>query len=155
MANKEQLKSTLVSLGSLALKVRDRLSESHDQGTYANLLDEIKQSISNVEEITAALAEEMSEVNEAEVYASVSDARSWQIKLMGRVNFLKSFSANVNANVNVNVVVSELTVEINPIHPIKPLINLTKYSSFIKVVRIMTKILESCQSPANPFEKLV
>ena len=104
MANKDQLKSTLVSLGSLALKVRDRLSESHDQGTYANLLDEIKQSISNVEEITAALTEEMSEVNEAEVYANVSDARSWQIKLMDRVNFLESFSANANANVNVNVV---------------------------------------------------
>ena len=104
MANKDQLKSTLVSLGSLALKVRDRLSESHDQGTYVNLLDEIKQSISNVEEITAALAEEMSEVNEAEVYANVSDARGWQIKLMDRVNFLKSFSANANANVNVNVV---------------------------------------------------
>ena len=91
-------------MGPLALKVRDRLSESHDQGTYANLLDEIKQSISNVEEITAALAEVMSDVNEAEVYANVSDARGWQIKLMDRVNFLKSFSANANANVNVNVV---------------------------------------------------
>ena len=56
---------------------------------------------------------------------------------------------------NVDVVVNELTVEINPIHPIQPLIDLTKYSSFIKVVRIMTKVLEFCQSPANPFEKLV
>ena len=56
---------------------------------------------------------------------------------------------------NVNVVVNELTVEFNPIHPIKPLIDLTKYSSFIRVIRIMAKILEFCQSPANPFEKLV
>ena len=56
---------------------------------------------------------------------------------------------------NVNVVVNELTAEITPIHPIKPLIDFTKYSSFIRVVRIMTKILEFCQSPANPFEKLV
>ena len=104
MANKDHLKSTLVSLGSLALKVRDRLSESHDQGTYANLLDEIKQSVNNVEEITAELAEEMSEVDEGEVYASLSNARSWQIKLMDRVNFIESFSANANANVNVDVV---------------------------------------------------
>ena len=37
---------------------------------------------------------------------------------------------------NVEVVVKELTVEINPIHPIQPLIDLTKYSSFINVVRI-------------------
>ena len=99
MANKDHLKSTLVSLGSLALKVRDRLSESHDQGTYANLLDEIKQSVNNVEEITAELAEEMSEVDEGEVYASLSNARSWQIKLMDRVNFIESFSANANVNV--------------------------------------------------------
>ena len=104
MANQEQLKSTLVSLGSLTLKVRDHLSESYDQGTYANLLDEIKQSIYNVEEITAALVEKSSEVNEAEVYVNVSDARSWQIKLMNRIHFLESFNANANANVNVNVV---------------------------------------------------
>ena len=40
---------------------------------------------------------------------------------------------------NVEIVVKELMVEINPIHPIQPLIDLTKYSSFIKVVRIITK----------------
>ena len=104
MANKDHLKSTLVSLGSLALKVRDRLSESHDRGIYENLLDVIKQSVNNVEEITAELAEEMSEVDEGEVYVSLSNAISWQIKLMDRVNFIESFSANTNANVNVNVV---------------------------------------------------
>ena len=104
MANQEQLKSTLVSLGSLTLKVRDHLSESYDQGTYANLLDEIKQSICNVEEITAALVEKSSEVNEAEVCVNVSDARSWQIKLMSRIHFLESFNTNANVNVNVNIV---------------------------------------------------
>ena len=103
MANNEQLKSMLVSLESLALKVRDCLSESHDQDTYANLLDEIKHSICNVEEITAALTEESSEVNVAEVYVNVSKARSWQIKLMDRIHFLESFSTNTNANANVNV----------------------------------------------------
>ena len=103
MANKEQLKSTLVSLGSLAIQVRDRLSESHDQDTYTNLLDAVKQSVNNVEEITAELAGEMSQVDEGEVYASLSNARSWQIKLMDRVNFIESFSANVNTNANVNV----------------------------------------------------
>ena len=43
----------------------------------------------------------MSKVNEGEVYANVSDARSWQIKLMDRVNFLELFPANANVNVNV------------------------------------------------------
>ena len=103
MANNEQFKSMLVSLESLALKVRDCLSESHDQGTYANLLDEIKHSICNVEEITAALADDSSEVNVAEVYVNVSNARSWQIKLMDSIHFLESFSTNANANANVNV----------------------------------------------------
>ena len=54
-----------------------------------------------------------------------------------------------------NVVVNELTVEINPIHPIHPLIDLTKFSSYTRVIRIMIRVLEFCQSPANPFEKLV
>ena len=96
MANKEQLKSILVSLGSLAIQVRDCLAESHDQDTYTNLLDELKQSINNVEQITAELAEEMSQVDEGEVYASLSNVRGWQVKLLERVNFIKSFSTNVN-----------------------------------------------------------
>ena len=96
MANKEQLKSILISLGSLAIQVRDRLAESHDQDTYTNLLDELKQSINNVEQITAEVAEEMSQVDEGEVYASLSNARGWQVKLLERVNFIKSFSTNVN-----------------------------------------------------------
>ena len=56
---------------------------------------------------------------------------------------------------NTNIVVNELTVEINPIHPIHPLIDLTKFSSYTRVIRIMIRVLEFCQSPANPFEKLV
>ena len=103
MANQDQLKSMLVSLRSLTLRVKDHLSESYDQVTYANLLDEVKQSICNVEEMTAALSEKETEVNEAEVYVNVSDARSWQIKLMSRIHFLESFSANANVNAN-NVV---------------------------------------------------
>ena len=56
---------------------------------------------------------------------------------------------------NTNIVVNELTVEINPVHPIHPLIDLTKFSSYTRVLRIMIRVLEFCQSPANPFEKLV
>ena len=95
MANKEQLKSIIVSLGSLAIQVRDRLAESHDQDTYTNLLDELKQLINHVEQSSADNAEEMTQVDEGEVYASLSNARSWQIKL-GRVNFIRSFATNVN-----------------------------------------------------------
>ena len=96
MANKEQLKSILVSLGSLALKVRDQLAESYDQNTYTNLLDELKQLINRVEQASADIAEEMTQVDEGEVYASLSNARSWQVKLLERVNFIKSFATNVN-----------------------------------------------------------
>ena len=96
MANKEQLKSLLVTLGSLALKVRDQLAESYDQDTYTNLLDELKQIINVVEQTSADLAEELTQVDEGEVYASLSNARSWQIKLLERVNFIKSFSTNVS-----------------------------------------------------------
>ena len=56
---------------------------------------------------------------------------------------------------NINIAVNELAVEINPVHPIPPLIDLTKFSSFLRALKIMTKVLEFCQSPSNPFEKLV
>ena len=52
---------------------------------------------------------------------------------------------------NINVAVNELTVEINPVYPI----DLTKFNSFLQVLRITTRVLEFCQSPSNPFEKLV
>ena len=56
---------------------------------------------------------------------------------------------------NLEVVVNELTVEINPIHPVLPIIDLTRFSSFTRAIRVMTKVIEFCQSPANPFEKLI
>ena len=100
MANKDHLKSVLVSLEALTLQVKDRLAESHDRDTYTHLLEHVKQSVHNVEEVTAELAGEMQQVDEREVYTSVSNARSWQIKLMDRVHFIESF-AIANANVNV------------------------------------------------------
>ena len=56
---------------------------------------------------------------------------------------------------NINKAVHKLTVEINPVHPIQPLIDLTKFNSYIQVIRVMIRVLEFCQSPSNPFEKLV
>ena len=91
----------LVSLGQLTLRVRDHLSDSHDQVTYTNLLDELKQKIYDIEEMTATLSEKETEVIEAEVYVNVSGARSWQIKLMSRSHFLETLRMSANANVNV------------------------------------------------------
>ena len=56
---------------------------------------------------------------------------------------------------NINITVNELAVGIHPIHPIPPIIDLTKFSSFIKALRVMSRVLEFCQSPSNAFEKLV
>ena len=93
MADKAQVKSLLVTLGTLAIKVRDQLAESYDQDTYTNLL-ELKQSINTVEQPRAGLTEELTQVEQGEVYASLSNARSWQVKLLERINFIKSFSTN-------------------------------------------------------------
>ena len=78
MANQDMLKSLLVSLGQLTLRIRDHLSDSFD--TYVNLLEEVKQSIIDIESLTATLSKE-AETVDGEVYIIVSDARSWQIKL--------------------------------------------------------------------------
>ena len=98
----------LVSLGQLTLLVKDHLSDSHDQVTYANLLEELKQNVNNIEEMTATLSE-ASEVIDGEVYVIVSDARSWQIKLMNRINFLESLKMSANVNVHSVSNVSNVT----------------------------------------------
>ena len=94
MADKAQVKSLLVSLDTLAIKVRDQLAESYDQDTYTNLLDELKRSIYVIEQSSADLTEELTQVEQGEVYASLSNARSWQVKLLERINFIKSFLTN-------------------------------------------------------------
>ena len=91
MADKDQVKSLLVTLGTLAIRVRDQLAESYDQDTYTNLLEELKQNINVIEQSCADLAEELTQVEQWEVYASLSNARNWQVKLLECVNFIKSF----------------------------------------------------------------
>ena len=72
MANKDQVKSLLVTLGSLALKVRDQLAESYDQDTYTSPLEELEQILNVVEQSSADLTEELTQVEQGEVYASLS-----------------------------------------------------------------------------------
>ena len=99
MANQDLLKSLLVSLGQLTLRIKDHLSDSFDQVTYANLLEELKQTITEVESMTAMLSEETENID-GEIYIIVSDARSWQIRLMSRIHFLETLNLSANANVN-------------------------------------------------------
>ena len=96
MADKAQVKYLLVTLGTLAIKVRDQLAESYDQETYTNLLDEFKQSINTLEQSYAGLSEDLTQVEQGEVYASFSNARSWQVKLLERINFIKSITTNLS-----------------------------------------------------------
>ena len=102
MANQDILKSLLVSLGQLTLRIKDHLSDSFDQVTYVNLLEELKQTITEVESLTATLSKE-AEAIDGEVYIIVSDARSWQIKLMSRIHFLETLTLSANVNVNKSV----------------------------------------------------
>ena len=60
----------------------------------------------------------------------------------------------IQDNVEV-VVVQELTVEINPINPVPPIIDLTRYSKFVKAERVMLKVLQFLNSNSNPFVKLI
>ena len=94
MADKAQVKSLLVTLGTLAIKVRDQLAETYDQDAYTNLLEEFKQNINTLEQSQAGLTEDLTQVEQGEVYASLSNARSWQVKLLECINFIKSFSTN-------------------------------------------------------------
>ena len=47
-----------------------------------------------MEQASADLTDELAQVESGEVYANFGNARSWQVKLLERVNFNKSFSTN-------------------------------------------------------------
>ena len=252
MANQDMLKSLLVSLGQLTLRIKDHLSDSFDQVTYINLLEELKQSITDIEayravaytvdsldtrsnlliskarvapckegrltipklELTASLIgvrliryvsnlhhfktiylwsdskvviswitgdQELKDVYVANRVAEVKTlitrhsiqvkyvptkdnpadylSRGCTSKQLKSSNWLHGpswlLTGEFPEQTNLEVVVNELTVEVNPVHPIHPLIDLTKFSSFTRAIRVMSKVIEFCQSPANPFEKLV
>ena len=53
------------------------------------------------------------------------------------------------------VVVQELTVEINPINPVPPVIDLTRYSKFVKAERVKLRVLQFLNSNSDPFVKLI
>ena len=73
------------------------MAESYDQSTYTRLLGELKQSITLVEQLkTADLPEELTQVEQGEIHAICSNARSWQVKLLERLNFINSLSVNLN-----------------------------------------------------------
>ena len=94
MADKAQIKALIVSLDALTNKVRDQLAETYAQDTYTNLLDELKQTINVVKQTSAELTDELTQVESGEMYASFSNARSWQVKLLERINFIKSFTTS-------------------------------------------------------------
>ena len=92
MADKKQIKAALATVGSLAINVRDQLAESYDQITYTNLCDNFKQQVNELEDAYAAGSDDLTQVTQGEVLASLSSARCWQIKLLERINFISSMS---------------------------------------------------------------
>ena len=98
MADKIQINVTLATLGSLAINVRDQLAESYDQIPYTNLCENFKQQINALEIAYAAGSDDLTQVEQGEVLASLSSARCWQIKLLERINFISSMS-NVQSTV--------------------------------------------------------
>ena len=150
MANHDMLKSMLVSLGQLTLRIRDHLSESFDQDTYINLLEEVKQSITDIESLTATLSKE-AETVDGEVYIIVSDARNWQIKLMSRIHFLESLNVNVNNSVSSSNVIKMKPGRLPEVKLVGELENL----SVKKAKKLLPKIMICNVSTEERKENLV
>ena len=98
MADKKQIKAALATVGGLAINVRDQLAEPYDQITYTKLCDNFKQQISELESAYAAGSDNLTQVQQGEVLASLSCAWCWQIKPLERINFINSMS-NVQSTV--------------------------------------------------------
>ena len=80
------------ALTTTAISVRDQLAESYGQITYTKLCDDFKQQIIELENAYAAGSEDLTQIEQGEVLASLSSANCWQIKLLERINFINSMS---------------------------------------------------------------
>ena len=56
---------------------------------------------------------------------------------------------------HMHVATNELVVEINPVSPIPPVLDLERISSYSRVINIMSKVLSFTKSSADPLLKLV
>ena len=56
---------------------------------------------------------------------------------------------------HIHVATNELLVEINPVNPVPPVLDLERISSYSRAVNIMSRILSFIKSSADPLLKLV
>ena len=54
-----------------------------------------------------------------------------------------------------HVATNELVVEINPVNPLPPVLDLDRVSSYTRAINIMTKVLSFTKSSSEPLLKLV
>ena len=55
---------------------------------------------------------------------------------------------------HMHVATNELVVEINPVNPIPPVLDLERISSYTRAINIMSKVLSFTKSSADPLLKL-
>ena len=92
MVDKKHIKAVLATIAGLAINVRDQLAESYDRITYTKLCDDFKQQIIELENAYAAGSDDLTQIEQGEVLASLSSARCWQVKLLEHINFINSMS---------------------------------------------------------------
>ena len=56
---------------------------------------------------------------------------------------------------HMHVATNELVVEINPVNPVPPVLDLERISSYTRAINIMSKVLSFTKSSADPLPKLV
>ena len=56
---------------------------------------------------------------------------------------------------HIHIATNELVVEINPVNPVPPVLDLDRISSYTRTINIMTKVLSFTKSSSDPLFKLV
>ena len=56
---------------------------------------------------------------------------------------------------HIHIATNELVIEINPVNPVLPVLDLDRISSYTRAINIMTKVLSFTKSSSDPLLKLV
>ena len=88
MATPSSVKTQSSELLAFAYQVKDQLAETLDLTQYQSLYDFLKSKLASLHLNHASVADQLSQETQDEVLVNIDLAKTWQIKLLERINSL-------------------------------------------------------------------
>ena len=103
MATPSSVKTQSSELVVLAYQVKDQLAETLDLTQYQPLYDFLKSKLADLHLNHASVADQLSQETQDEVLVNIDLAKTWQIRLLERINSLNQQPTTTPPSKNVTL----------------------------------------------------